>query len=254
MKLIWEIENADINKVKAFYEKYKNNSFVKHRIELNIQGNIQPFSRDIFWNEMILCLLTTQQRSGPNSPLVKFYLNGINDISYSKCLENKDVRSLVGDRIRKASLRMYNHIADRVASNLQWLENGGWQEIIDIFTSLPTDSFKVERLAAETIKKNLKGFGPKQSRNLLQSLGYTKFETPIDSRITKWLNNFGFPVKISASALSDVNYYNFLSDGFQALSKASNIYPCLLDAAIFASYDGNWENVFALETTMKDRI
>jgi hypothetical protein len=27
-----------------------------------------------------------------------------------------------------------------------------------------------------------------------------------------------------------------------------------LDAAIFASYDGNWENVFALETTMKDRI
>ena len=246
MKLTWEIENTDIEKAKAFYKKHKNNAFVQHRIERNILGKILPFTRQTFWNEMILSLLTTQQRSGPNSPLTKFYLNGIEDIGYSICLKSKDVRSLVGKRVRKASLRMYNHIADRVDSNLQWLENGGWKEIMDIFGSLPTDSFTVERRAAETIRRNLKGFGPKQSRNLLQSMGYTKFETPIDSRITKWLNKFGFPVNISATALSDPNYYNFLSDGFQELCKESNIYPCLMDAAIFASYDGDWK-VFLLQ-------
>lgn len=248
MKLTWEIENADINRVKAFYEKHKDNAFVQHRVKRNILGNIIPFTKQTFWNEMILSLLTTQQRSGPNSPLTKFYLSGIEDIGYSICLKSNDVRSLVGERVRKASLRMYNHIADRVTSNLQWLENDGWKTITDIFSSLPTDSIIVERQAAEKIRRNMKGFGPKQSRNLLQSMGYTKFETPIDSRITKWLNKFGFPVTISATALSDPNYYNFLSDGFQELCKASEIYPCLMDAAIFASYDDDWKNVFTSKT------
>lgn len=81
------------------------------------------------------------------------------------------------------------------------------------------------------------GFGPKQSRNLLQGLGLTKYEIPIDSRITKWFNEFGFPVKLSASALSDLNYYKFVSKGLRELCDACNIYPCLLDAAIFSSFD-----------------
>lgn len=91
--------------------------------------------------------------------------------------------------------------------------------------------------AAEFVDDHLKGFGPKQSRNLLQWLGLTKYEIPLDSRITKWLNEFGFPVRLSAGALSDRNYYNFVSDGVQALCAQSDIYPCVLDAAIFTSYD-----------------
>jgi len=244
MKLTWEIENTDIDKVQTFYGQYKDNAFVQHRIERNILGNILPFTKQTFWNEMILSLLTTQQRSGPNSPLTKFYLNGIEDIGYSKCLESKDVRSLVCERIKKANLRFYNTIAANVETNLKWLENRGWNVLGEAISLLPTDSYEAERKAAETIRKSLRGFGPKQSRNLLQSMGYTKFETPIDSRITKWLKKFGFPVSISASALSDPNYYHFLSDGFQALCKASGLYPCLMDAAIFASYDGDWSGVF----------
>jgi thermostable 8-oxoguanine DNA glycosylase len=103
-----------------------------------------------------------------------------------------------------------------------------------------------ERNAAEFIDENLKGFGPKQSRNLLQSLGLTRYEIPIDSRITKWLNAFGFPVKLTADALSNREYYNFIGDGFQALCARAEIYPCVLDAAIFSSFDGGgWtkENV-----------
>jgi len=92
-------------------------------------------------------------------------------------------------------------------------------------------------LVAEYIAANLKGFGPKQSRNLLQWLGLSRYEIPLDSRITKWLNEFGFPVKLSATALQDINYYNFVSDGFQKLAKTADIYPCVLDAIIFASYD-----------------
>ena len=86
----------------------------------------------------------------------------------------------------------------------------------------------------------LKGFGPKQSRNLWQTLGLTRFEIPIDSRITKWFNRFGFPLKLSANALSDPNYYDFVMDGIQEVCDASSVYPCVLDAAIFADFDQEW--------------
>jgi thermostable 8-oxoguanine DNA glycosylase len=91
--------------------------------------------------------------------------------------------------------------------------------------------------AADFIDDNLKGFGPKQARNLLQLLGLTKYEIPIDSRITEWLNDFGFPVRLSAVSLADRNYYVFVSEGFRKLCAASDLYPCMLDAAIFSSFD-----------------
>jgi len=68
-------------------------------------------------------------------------------------------------------------------------------------------------------------------------LELTRYEVPTDSRITRWLNEFGFPVTISADALSDRNYYRFVSEGIRELCDACRIYPCLLDAAIFSSYD-----------------
>src|SRR3712207_8726784 len=40
-----------------------------------------------------------------------------------------------------------------------------------------------------SIDDSLKGFGPKQSRNLLQGLGLTRYEIPIDIRITRWFND-----------------------------------------------------------------
>ncbi len=124
---------------------------------------------------------------------------------------------------------------------ITWLEGGGWQEVFDIVNNLLTNSsVAVERESAKLIMVKLRGFGPKQSRNLLQMLGLTKFEIPIDSRITKWLTDFGFPIKLSAAALGDENYYNFVQDGFRKICEACEIFPCVLDAAIFSSFDEEW--------------
>ena len=92
---------------------------------------------------------------------------------------------------------------------------------------------------AKYIQDRFDGFGPKQSRNVLQALGLTRYEIPIDSRITDWLNEFGFPVRLSGDALSDRNYYNFVSDGIQILCEKCDVFPCVLDAAIFSSKDGD---------------
>ncbi len=42
---------------------------------------------------------------------------------------------------------------------------------------------------------------------------------------------------LSATGLSDPGYYAFVSEGIQALCSAAKVLPCILDAAIFASYD-----------------
>src|SRR5207248_11545041 len=92
---------------------------------------------------------------------------------------------------------------------------------------------------ANYIQDKFAGFGPKQARNFLQALGLTRYEIPIDSRVTRWLNELGFPFQLSAIALADVNYYEFVSAAVQKLSAKSDVYPCMLDAAIFASRDGD---------------
>jgi hypothetical protein len=65
----------------------------------------------------------------------------------------------------------------------------------------------------------------------------TRYEIPIDSKVTGWLNEFGFPIRLSAQALSDPNYFGFVSDGVQALCKKAGVLPCVLDAAVFSSFD-----------------
>jgi len=112
------------------------------------------------------------------------------------------------------------------------------QALVDDMTNNQTPD--TERKSADIIIDHLKGFGPKESRNLLQSLGLTRYEIPVDSRITKWLTEFGFPIKLSATALADKNYYNFVLDGFQKICAASGIFPCVMDAAIFSSFDEEW--------------
>lgn len=242
MKLLWQIEDTDVAKVKAFYELHKNNAFVLKRIERNIRKNIPDVSHNIFWKALIDCLLTTQQRSGPNSAITKFSCAQPYPLDYATCLASKNLKAYAGSILTNfGGIRRANTIGEEIQANLFWLENGGWSTVDEIIENLERNqTIHTERESAKIIKDKLKGFGPKQSRNLLQTLGLTKFEIPVDSRITKWLVKFGFPIELSATALSDENYYLFVEDGFQKVCDACNIPPCVMDAVIFASFDGEW--------------
>lgn len=249
MKLIWQIEESDISKVKSFFEANKNNTFVLNRIERNVKRSSPQFSKDIFWEAMISCLLTTQQRSGPNSTITKFTCTKPFPLNYSVCKNSDDLKIFAESTLTNfGGIRRAKIIGQEIQSNFNWLENGGWNIINEIVKNLTDNqTMDTERKTAKIIMDNLKGFGPKQSRNLLQALGLTKFEIPIDSRITKWLIKFGFPIKLSAAALGDENYYNFVLDGFQKICEACDILPCVMDAVIFSSFDGEWpENQLTL--------
>lgn len=248
MKIIWQIDAEDVAKVRTFFDRHQHNPLVKDRIASNLREHKPPVSKEEFWYVMVGCLLTTQQRSGPSSSVARFLRVTPFPLSYAVCVQQSEIDAYTKKTLTSfGGLRRSTTIGDEVAANLYFLEHDGWSQTLKYLDCVRVKSLpETERRAADFIDQHFKGFGPKQSRNLLQWLGLSRFETPIDSRITKWLNDFGYPVKLTANALGDANYYTFVSEGFQRLAEACGLMPCVLDAAIFASFDGDgWteENV-----------
>ena len=240
MKLVWHISRADVDRLNAFLSTAASDPLVQARVATNIAATKVNLSRSAFWHAMVACLLTTQQKSGPDSAVAKFIRARPFPLSYHSCAANPPVAPFVTTTLSKfGGIRRSRKIGYEVGKNLQTLENGLWDEVLSRINSLlPMASQKEELEVAEYLDELLAGIGPKQSRNLLQGIGFTRYEIPIDSRLIKWLNQFGFPVHLSATALADRHYYNFVSTGIQRMCDQAGVFPCVLDAAIFASFDG----------------
>lgn len=192
---------------------------------------------------MVNCLLTTQQRSGPDSAVARFIRAETYPLGLAACQSAEAPAEHVTAALTGfGGLRRTSVIGEALERNLRWLDGeGGWVLVEAAVASVEGPHEVVtERRAAEVLAEHLVGLGPKQSRNVLQVLGLTQHEVPIDSRVTKWLNQFGFPLRVSAAALGDHACYGLVSDGFQALCAAAGELPCLMDAAIFASFDRAW--------------
>jgi len=247
MNINWTITEFDIQRVKDFVNDHQN-PFVESRISRNVNRlNIQV-DRNSILKGIIMCLLTTQQRSGPNTPIGNFLRLNPFPLTTETLTAKNDTENFVKQTLLQNGLNRYiNRIPKFFAANYTYLVSTNWQLFNNLEITLNGQvEQEIEREIADIIATTLKGFGPKQARNFLQALGLTKFEIPIDSRITNWLNDFGFPVTLSPTALQDTGYYHFVSDGIQELCKRANIFPCILDAAIFSSFDnGQWnqENI-----------
>jgi hypothetical protein len=248
MKLIWQVDPDDVKRLQAFYRAYENDPMVRERRLRNLSADRPKPNKSTVLYAMVACLLTTQQRSGPGSATTRFISTKPFPLSYDQCSTQPDLEAWAAQVLNNfGGLRRHNRIADELNTNLAHLENGLWDDTLALLDQLRlSDSPELERAAASFISMHFKGFGPKQSRNLLQSLGLTRYEFPIDSRIVKWLKAFGFPLQLSTWSLSDPGYFDLVSDGFQQLCLQSGLVPCLVDAAIFSSFDnGGWteENV-----------
>lgn len=244
LEFSWSITEEDIRRVKRFVRQHETRRFVVERRKRNLALSKPEITKDRFWKAMVGSRLTSVQRAGPLSPVSCFLNRQPFPLPYDEIRRSDDPENVVrGALTRAGGIRFTSRIPEDLITNLKHLEAGGWKETIALCDALRSaTSPDEERRAAEYIRNAFKGFGPKQSRNLLQSLGLTRYEIPIDSRITSWLKDFDFPVPLSVQALSDSCYYDFISDGIQALCKECAIEPCILDAAVFSAKDGDgWE-------------
>jgi hypothetical protein len=186
-----------------------------------------------------MCLLTTQQDISPESNIGVFFRKKPDLLTHQFLLKTTNIEYLLRELLKINGLTRYiNKIPNYFSYNFSYLVETKWDLEIKLNKCINYESTKhIERELADNIDQVFKGFGSTQARNFLKALGLAKYEIPIDSRIMNWMKDFGFPILFSTTALQDKAFYHFVSDGIQLLCEKANIYPCVLDAAIFSSYN-----------------
>jgi hypothetical protein len=114
-------------------------------------------------------------------------------LTYEAVRNSNDAKSFIETTLKDfGGIRFPPSIAKDLTGNLTILEECRWTDVLRECNTLRSAySAELERQAAWLIQQTFAGFGPKQSRNLLQSLGLTRYEIPIDSRITSCLTISG---------------------------------------------------------------
>ena len=234
------VAEADVSSVRSLVQRVMGTSFFKERHAANVCQPPPVFSRERFWYVVIGCLLTTQQRSTKSSPVDRFMSQPSFPVSARLCQE-QDIESFILECIQKfGGIRRGVTIARQAADNWKKLNDGQWAQAEKWFDRLLTQrsreaqagDFKLEREAANWADSTFAGLGPKQSRNLWQWLGLTRYEIPLDSRVTNWVNT-SLTNKIESKRLNDLKHYESVLDYLQTICHKADALPCELDAAAF---------------------
>ena len=220
MRCEWIIEQTDVERLHDFLAKWNSSALVLERENRNVKRNIPALSRDHVWQVLVACLLTSVQRSGPDSAVSRFLSVSPFPLRLEECHHRSDLLEFAqGVLQRFGGIRFTTKIPEQLEQNISIVcDDGKWATVESCLQGLTGQpSLGEEREVADYLAESIHGFGPKQSRNFLQILGLSRFVVPLDSRVTKWLNDFGFPVELSGSMLSDRHYYEFVEDGLQEL-------------------------------------
>lgn len=191
------------------------------------------------WRVLIGCQVTTQQRSGPNAPATRFLESDSPALSLSKCRGTSDLPAMLERECREAGLRRSVTIASNLTRTLGGLQSpGAWKELISRLETLKSHTTigKEREVVGYLMSGAFPGLGHKQARNCIQWLGLSRYEVPLDSRVLKRLREFGATFVPAGAAMTDEAVYLFVQCLVQQIAKALNIYPCELDACIFASF------------------
>jgi hypothetical protein len=237
-RLYWQVSVADIATVRGLLTAEQEHPWVKDRFERNLHYPKAEITQSYFWKVLVCMRATTMAASGEGSAIAKFEILNRFPLSLERVQgEPAEAREqLIHLVLGEHGVGTHRKkIASDLAWNLAKLEEDRWPALLEKSNSL---LFPSEREVADFLASSLRGIGPKQARNILQDLGLTRFEIPIDSRVIKWLNACEvFPFTVTAVALSDRNYYHFILDAIQELCRECGTYPCVLDASIFSSLE-----------------
>lgn len=236
MKIDWNINEDDVKKI-ADFVKQQSGEHIANRIARNINFQGLLVNRDTILYSLLYSLLLSSLKTDNYLHIDSITTSARYNFQYLTIKDVADIESYVPEILKMHGLALdLKKAPEYFANNYYLLESKNWELVDRLIRKLCIkESKKAEREIADYIEKLFKGFGPCEARVFLQTLGLTKFEIPIDSVISEWLNNFGFPVKLSPISLQDRDFYHFVSDGIQLLCNRAEVYPCVLEAAIHAN-------------------
>jgi hypothetical protein len=231
-------KNVEASLILEVVDRTKTTAWVADRIRSAAQQNVISPSKQTFWEQLVLALLTSQQRSTPDSEVASFAKREPFPLS----LEVYEQKSDDEIRVILKSFRFGGPITKFLRANHKTLfgDRGIWGELSSVMQALAQpdvkghlpDTINQERKVAHLLSENLCGIGPKQSRNLLQELGLARYEIPLDSRVAGWLGeNLGW--NMPNSDLTDAEGYEFWLDRLQSVCEEAGVLPTVFDAAAF---------------------
>ena len=240
----WRVTKDDVKRVRKLVDEQKNDRLVRSRKKTSMAECRLPASKKVFWQCMVHALLTTQNRSGRGTPIHDLVHECPFPLAYKTVRSKRAAAKFIAEMLKKrGGIRFYNRSGSHLARNVHILEQGEWRNATKKCNQLSgpdRPSKDLERKVASYIQRTFVGFGPKQSRNLLQMLGLTCYEIPIDSRLFKWLNSeTSFPVELTPKFLAKKERYELVLDEVQKLCRKAKVYPCIFDAAVFVSQGEN---------------
>ncbi len=244
IKFEWSILPEHVERTRRLVESKNDDPFVKARRGRNLAVEKPPITRDEFWTQMVACVLTSQQKGGPNDPVPRFIRQAPNPLTLDRCETQPYLAAYAAQTFCDfGGIRFANKPGKFLGENLSSVQGDTCQEISDALELVRTlQTLQSERSAAKLVARELQGVGPKQARNILQCLGLTRYVIPIDSRFAKWMAEMG--AIISLEYLSNSDYYCCVEDGILTLCREASLppdvlFPCVLDAAMYVSSDGD---------------
>ncbi len=232
------VSDRDVESMRQVIEQHRADPYVRERRAENVSGPLPQFDKERFWWVLLGCLLTSQQRSTTGYPVDRFLSLREFPLTLARC---KGREQIIRQSLTEfGGIRMAPTIARRAHVKYVWLENGGWarmerwfQRLVEQRSLAPKrDHSRRERDAAHFAAINLEGVGPKQSRNLWQWLGLTRYEIPLDSRVVGWINR-NLSISVDETKLGDDKYYESILDYVQDVCAKADVLPCIFDAAAF---------------------
>ena len=128
MKVQWQFEQADAERVQALIKSAENDSSFQLRIA-NLNSVKPQVSKERFWRSLAVCLLTPQQYPRPSIENHQV----INAVPFPLRLEVclPEIERLVGFvsgvLMDFGGIRRIDIIGKQLSENLNYLESGGWQ-------------------------------------------------------------------------------------------------------------------------------
>ncbi len=115
MQLIWKVEPEEIKKLQDFIVGQSNNVFVRNRIRTNVEDPPTLIKIDTFWHVLVGCLLSTQQRSGPHSPVSRLLAKKPFPLSYTYFEKHSDPEPATREILKSfGGIRFINRIPNQL--------------------------------------------------------------------------------------------------------------------------------------------
>lgn len=211
-------------------KKYMNHESVKRRITINIDNGKREVTKEKFWRSLLLGVITSGKRESAVKKLKNLPIFDFNAVS-----QQKDRKFFFSENL--SAFGCQEKFAHYLDHNYKKMDTE-WETILKSLEAVKEDtSLEKERNIVLDFQEFL-GIGSKQSRNMLQMLGFSQYVIPIDSRIKKGLCKLGgVAMPIDKKSFSNEKIYREVEDQINDLCKKLGIVPCILEACLYLEFE-----------------